>query len=179
MKKIYLDLDGVCTNFIKSCISANNLDPEKIIPIWREKHRGEFSAFKVFGISNSDFWKNVDKQGEEFWSEMEPYSWFMDLYNELKKKGEVYFLTSPSQSPNSLSGKLKWLQKQFNKGFKDYVITPKKELLAAKNTYLIDDYPNNVDKFSAAGGNGILFPQFWNGKTEVIDKISYILDLIT
>lgn len=177
MKKIYLDLDGVCTTFIDSCIKANNLDPKEIIPIWKNKFRGVFSAYKVFGISNSEFWKNVEKTGEEFWSEMGAYPWFKDLYNELSKVGKVYFLTSPSQNPYSLSGKLKWLHKQFNKGFKDYVITPNKELLAAPDSYLIDDYPENIEKFIEAGGNAFLFPQFWNTEEDVNDKVSYILDL--
>lgn len=179
LKTIYLDLDGVCTTFITSCIEANNLDPVETMKTWKEKHRGVFSAFKVFGIKNSDFWKNVEQQGEEFWSEMGTYSWFKELYDELSKKGKVYFLTSPSQSPNSLSGKLKWLQRHFDQSFKDYIITPNKDLLAcSKNCYLIDDYPENVEKFIAAGGTGILFPQFWNTKEEVEDKVSYVLDLI-
>lgn len=178
MKIIYLDLDGVCTEFINSCIVANNLDPNVIIPLWKEKFRGEFSAYKVFGIKNSEFWKNVEKQGEEFWSEMGTYPWFKELYSELCKIGKVYFLTSPSQSPNSLSGKLKWLQKHFGRGFKDYIITPQKELLATEKSYLIDDYPENIDKFKTAGGNGVLFPQFWNTKDEIEDKVTYIVKML-
>lgn len=177
MKIIYLDLDGVCTKFIDSCIIANNLDPDKIIPLWKSNHRGTFNAYKVFGISNSEFWKKVESAGEEFWSEMGDYPWFKELYNELSKIGKVYFLTSPSQCPSSLSGKLKWLQKHFNKGFKDYVITPYKELLAGPGRYLIDDFPENIEKFKEAGGNAFLFPQFWNSSTEVEDKVSYIVNL--
>ncbi len=178
MKTIYLDLDGVCTTFIDSCIVANNLDTNEVIPLWKEKYRGEFNAFKVFGIKNSEFWKNVESTGEEFWSEMGTYPWFNDLYSELSKIGKVYFLTSPSQSPNSLSGKLKWLQRHFTNGFKDYIITPNKELLANSNSYLIDDFPGNVEKFLSAGGNAILFPQFWNSKEEIKDKVAYVLSKI-
>lgn len=175
MKIIYLDLDGVCTNFIESAIRVNSLDYKTTVDIWKRDYRGVFSAFKVFGISNSTFWKNIEKSGEEFWSLMEPYSWFTNLYKELSKQGKVYFLTSPSQSPNSLSGKLKWLQTQFNGGFKDYVITPNKELLANGNTILIDDYPKNIEKFNKAGGKGVLFPQFWNSMEDIVDKVEYIL----
>lgn len=171
-------MDGVCTNFVESCIEANGFNSKDIISRWEKDFRGEFRAFKVLGISNSQFWKNVEKTGEEFWSEMEPYPYFMDLYNRLTEVGRVFFLTSPSLAPNSLSGKLKWLQTQFNREFKDYVITPNKELLAHKNSFLIDDYPRNIEKFETAGGNGILFPQYWNSKKIVSDKIGYVIDKI-
>jgi 5'(3')-deoxyribonucleotidase len=175
MKIIYLDLDGVCTNFIKPCIEANNLDYEKTVELWKNDYPGVFSAFKVLNIDNSTFWKNIEKSGELFWSEMEPYPWFFDLYNRLSQHGKVYFLTSPSQCPNSLSGKLKWLQSQFNRNFRDYIITPNKELLANRESILIDDYPKNIEKFNSAGGRGILFPQFWNSLNVVEDKVSYII----
>lgn len=168
-------MDGVCTNFLEACIKANSFDPEIEIPKWKKNFPGEFSASTALGISNTIFWKNIETQGEKFWSDMEAYHWFKDLYNRLTKLGRVYFLTSPSQSPTSLSGKLIWLQKQFNPGFKDYIITPNKELLAGKNRYLIDDYPINIDKFTLAGGVGILFPQFWNSIKDVDNKINYVI----
>lgn len=176
MKIIYLDIDGVCTNFIKSSIEANNLDYNTTVDTWKRDFPGVFSAFKVFNIDNSTFWKNIEKSGEDFWSLMEPYSWFLELYNELSKRGKVYFLTSPSHSPDSLSGKVKWLQKQFNKNFRDYIITPNKELLANNNSVLIDDYPENIKKFNNSGGKGILFPQFWNCKKNIENKVVYILE---
>jgi len=171
-------MDGVCTNFITSCIKANGLDISSVMAKWKSEHRGQFSAFTALGIKNSEFWANIDSVGETYWSEMDAYPWFVELYEKLSELGKVYFLTSPSQNPNSLSGKLKWLQKQFHKGFKDYVITPNKELLASENSYLIDDYPVNIEKFNIAGGHGILFPQFWNSVDDVEDKVAYIISAI-
>ena len=107
MKIIYLDLDGVCSNFIKSCINANGLNYEQTISRWKKDFRGVFSAFEVFGIKNSTFWKNIEKNGEKFWAEMEVYPWFFDLYSALSKEGKVIFLTKPSHSPLSHSGKIK------------------------------------------------------------------------
>ena len=179
MKIIYLDLDGVCANFIKSCILANNLDYKNTIEIWNRDFKGVFSAFEVFGINNKLFWSNIEKVGEPFWSEMEVYPWFQDLYNSLCSLGNVIFLTKPSTSPLCHSGKIKWLQNQFNKNFKDYIITPHKELLAGENRYLIDDCPKNVKKFNENGGKGVLFPQFWNTKENIENKVSYIIDIIT
>lgn len=176
MNLIYLDLDGVCTNFIKSCIEANKLDYDNTIAIWKRDYLGVFSAFKVFNIDNNTFWRNIESSGEQFWTEMEPYPWFHELYNRLSEHGKVYFLTSPSQCPSSLSGKLKWLQSQFDRSFKDYIITPNKELLANENSILIDDFPKNIEDFINAGGNGILFPQFWNSTIIIDDKVSYILN---
>ena len=151
MRIIYLDLDGVCTNFIESCIVANGFESEKEIQNWKDNYAGEFNASKVLNISNNKFWGRIEKCGEEFWSEMKPYPYFKELYRELSNLGKVYFLTSPSQDPLSLSGKLKWLQNQFNRGFKDYIITPNKELLANKNRFLIDDYPINLTRQEERG----------------------------
>lgn len=176
MKIIYLDLDGVCTNFIKSCILANGLNYDETVNIWKKDFRGVFSAFEVFGIDNSDFWKNIEKVGEDFWSEMEVYPWFSELYTKLSQNGKVIFLTKPSNSPLSHSGKIKWLQKQFNINFKDYILTPHKELLASADTVLIDDCPKNIKNFKNAGGKGILFPQFWNTKDVIDNKVEYILN---
>ncbi len=176
MKIIYLDLDGVCSNFIKSCIEANGLNYEQTVERWEKDFRGVFSAFEVFGINNNTFWKNIEKTGEAFWTDMEVYPWFFDLYNELSKKGRVIFLTKPSHSPLSHSGKIKWLQKRFNHNFKDYIITPHKELLASSETVLIDDCPKNIAKFVEAGGKGILFPQFWNTVKEIDNKVEYVLN---
>lgn len=173
---IYLDLDGVCTNFIKSCIKAHNLSYTDTVEKWKRDYLGVFSAFKVFGIDNSQFWKAIEKEGESFWSDMEAYSWFKPLYENLTQVGDVVFLTSPSQSPKSHSGKIKWIQKQFNQNFKDYIITPRKELLASPNSVLIDDCPKNIERFKNAGGQVILFPQFWNSTEDITDKISYVMD---
>lgn len=178
MKTIYLDIDGVCTNFIEACIIANGFNSKEVLELWKNEYRGEFRAFKVLGISNKDFWKNIEKKGEEFWSQMEPYPWFLELYEKLNTVGKVHFLSSPSMAPNSLSGKLKWLQKYFGRDFRDYIITPNKELLAHKNAYLIDDYPKNVEKFKVHGGNAILFPQYWNTKEIIDNKIEHVISLI-
>lgn len=179
MKLIFLDLDGVCCNFVKSCIMANNLDYIKTEEVWKSKYKGVFSAFEVFGVSNSDFWKNIEKQGESFWSDMEAYPYFYDLYNSLSKLGKVIFLTKPSTSPLCHSGKIKWLQDKFSKNFSDYILTPHKELLAGPNCYLVDDCPKNVKKFTEAGGNGILFPQYWNTIEDIDNKVEYIISKIS
>lgn len=176
MKIIYLDLDGVCSNFIKSCIQANDLNYEQTINRWKKDFRGVFSAFEVFGINNSTFWGNIENIGEDFWVKMEVYPWFFNLYTELSKIGKVIFLTKPSHSPLSHSGKIKWLQKQFNYNFTDYIMTPHKELLASKDSILIDDYPKNVEDFIKAGGKAILFPQFWNTLEDIDNKVEFVLN---
>ncbi len=168
-------MDGVCTDFVKSCINAHNLNLESTLLNWKKNYPGEFRAYKVLGITNSLFWKKIDEQGEDFWVNLDEYPWFWDLYSTLKSIGEVIFLTTPSSNPCSLSGKLKWLQKRFGSNFKDYILTPHKHLLAGKNSFLIDDYPVNIEKFTAHGGKGILFPQYWNTANDVSDKINYVL----
>ena len=72
-----------------------------------------------------------------------------------------------------------WLQARFGVEFGDYILTAHKDRLAHENAYLVDDYDENVDRFSARGGVGVLFPQFWNRNHDVDgDPVAYVLDQI-
>jgi hypothetical protein len=79
---------------------------------------------------------NFIKERRLSWRNLPEYSWARDLYDSLIKLGEVVFCTSPSWSPDCPKGKLLWLQDRFGKGFREYVFTNKKYLLAKPNSYL-------------------------------------------
>jgi len=172
---IYLDMDGVCTDFASAGIIANGRLPSEVFRLWSESFRGEFYPYKVMGLDMDSYWQAVAAEGEAFWVNLQEYEWYPELLRSLQNIGDVVFLTSGTYAPWSLSGKLKWLQVRFGENFQGYIMTANKHLLAKKNTILIDDYETNVTTFRQHGGNAVLFPQLWNSNHEVRDRLNFTL----
>lgn len=157
MKTIYLDLDGVCCDFLTA--SLKTLNKEDVILNWPS---GAFDIEKAVGISRKDFSNIMDSYDSNFWRNLEEYPWFWELYKTLKNIGDVIFCTKPATSSQSVKGKLEWLQDRFGKDFREYVFIDKKYYLANPNSLLIDDDERQTEPFKNHGGEAILFPQIWN-----------------
>ncbi len=178
-REIYLDLDGVCVDFIRPAIGAHGYDVEQMMDRWRVDHPGEFYPYKVLGMEMDPFWDHLATLGEAFWADLQPYPWFEDLYARLSEVGHVVFCTSSTRAPACVAGKLRWMQSRFGAEFQDYILTAHKDRLAHSNAYLVDDFDQNVARFSSRGGVGVLFPQFWNSNHRVLsDPIDYVLERI-
>jgi 5'(3')-deoxyribonucleotidase len=175
---IYLDMDGVCTDFVSAGIMANGRDPAEVFRLWSESFPGEYHPYTVMGIDVDSFWEAVAAEGEAFWANLQEYEWYPDLLPALQDIGDVVFLTSGAYVPSCLSGKLKWLQMRFGRDFQGYVMTARKHLLAKPGTILIDDYEANVLAFQNHGGRAVLFPQIWNRNHEVTDRLSLTLESV-
>ena len=173
---IYLDMDGVCVDFASAGLRANGFDPDQALQLWQGQALGEFHTYKVLGIDRDDYWQAIARQGEDFWVNLEAYPWFSQLYQALTDIGPVFFLSAPTRTPSCLSGKAKWLQRRFGGTFRDFIFTTHKHLLAQSQTILIDDYEMNINRFRQAGGQGVLFPQLWNGNyRHVSQRLDYTI----
>lgn len=178
-REIYLDLDGVCVDFIRSAIEAHGYEADEILSRWSIEHRGEFFPYNVLGMEMDPFWDHLATLGEEFWVNLQPYPWFDELYRQLNRLGHVVFCTSSTRAPACLAGKLRWMQDRFGEDFQDYILTSHKDRLAHPNAYLIDDFDQNIERFIQRGGIGVLFPRFWNSNHQVTgDPVRYVLDRI-
>lgn len=176
-REIYLDLDGVCVDFISGAISAHNHDPDEVLARWATDHRGVLNPYDVMGIEMDTFLDRLHEMGESFWIELKAYPWFEDLYMQLSGIGHVMFCTASTRSPSCLSGKLHWLQERFGHDFQDFVLTTHKERLAHRDACLIDDFDSNVNRFRLRGGHGILFPQIWNSNHVIAQNpVEYVLE---
>jgi 5'(3')-deoxyribonucleotidase len=150
---ILLDMDGVVCDFVSAaCVACGH--PGHAVTGW------DFNT--DFGMTMTEFWAAIDAQGLTFWRDLKEYPGFWRMYRELVKQADVIFLTTPSQSPYCISGKLQWLQERFGQDFRDFSFTPRKELLAGPDRILIDDSDSNIATFAAHGGRTILWPQPWN-----------------
>lgn len=173
---IYLDIDGVCVDLVSAACQLHNYHYQE--EIWPA---GQRDLHKVIGVAYDDFWNHIHQCGSNFWLGLKPYPWFERLYAELNKMGEVYFLTSPTNSPHCASGKMMWLKNRFGTDFNRFIITRHKHLFSFYGSILIDDYEYNIDNFEKyGGGKAILFPQKWNRAYEQVscDRVNWVIDRI-
>lgn len=159
INRIFLDLDGVLADWSSAAIRAHGLDPFKVHERWRP---GEYDLADVLGMSGNKMWQPVNDAGEDFWANLQPYPWCMDLTSLCTSLARTTILTSPSKDPAAAAGKTRWLQAQFGSGFRAYLIGPDKASCGRPGAVLIDDADKNCDAFRAEGGAAILFPQRWN-----------------
>jgi len=157
---IFLDLDGVLSGWIESAAEAFGISYDDLLAKWPP---GSSDIESALGITKAEMWRVIDAQGEDFWANLPETPWARRLYDGARKVGPVVFLTSPSNHPASLAGKLRWIHRfTGNPRFRDYLIGPRKELCAGPDAILVDDHDGNLDKFVAAGGHAICVPRRWN-----------------
>ena len=113
IKEIYLDLDGVCANFVQASINAcgfgGTVSHDDIVTWDYYKDN--------FGISANQFWSDIDARGEAFWAGLNPYPWFNQLVDaciDAVGSENLFICTTPSQSPFSFSGKASWIDQMFD-----------------------------------------------------------------
>lgn len=138
---IYLDMDGVLTDFMKQLETYTGIKDGREF----EKKRG-----------TKAFWDEIDKGGIKYWSEMPWMSDGKKTWSYLKGKN-VKILSAPAKTiPESSRGKHIWVNK--NLGNVELILraADKKQEFAKKDTILIDDMKENIDQWKAKGGIGIL-----------------------
>lgn len=151
--EILLDMDGVAVNTNKSFLEANGFHENYPVTKWE--------IAEECGMSAKEFWGNIAKT-ENLWRDAVEHTWFPELYDSLKHRGNVTFCTSPTLEAVCAKEKIEWLQDRFGKDFRNFIITPQKHLFAKPGSMLIDDNMDNCRIFEEHGGKAILFPQPWN-----------------
>ena len=160
--RIFCDLDGVLVDFDRGFLELPE-NTEKLTPKEYERKNGKNSI-----------WPMIDKLGEDFWTNLQWTKDGRELWDYLKRFDPI-ILSAPSQHPGCLTGKAKWVKnnlgidqdpvrdpKDFTEETRfilanhkhDYV-EPAKTLLN-REPVLIDDFIKKLEKWSAAGGIGIL-----------------------
>ena len=173
---VFLDLDGVCCDFVSAALQRNGLDENDRAELLARWPFGEWSIPKLIGKTDEEFWKPINGDAS-FWRGLSQYPWFGSLIRKCEdmSDGEVMFATSPSRCPFAYKGKAEWLIDRGIKSNDRAMFGSKKHLLANANTVLVDDSDKNVSEFRDAGGKAILFPQVWNTNYEYIqDPMGYV-----
>ena len=173
--EIYLDMDGVCVDFIGAAMKTQGYDADQMLTGWRNEHPGSLYPEPMMDKTATEFFTHSNLQTSEFWSGLIAYSWFDHLYEELGRLGHVVFLTAPTGAPGCVSGKLEWLIGRFGSDFTDFIFTRHKDRLAHPDAYLVDDMPFNIEPFIARKGVGVLFPQIWNELAHIEDPVRHVI----
>ena len=173
IERIFLDMDGVLADWTGSACRLLGRDPAEVYASWPE---GCWDITAALGVSGNELWSAVNAAGFEFWASLEPYPWASDLVELCERTAPTTILTSPSRDPQSLAGKLAWLQAWLGEDFRDYLIGPDKLSCARRGAVLIDDRTSTVRAFGARGGAGVEFPALWNprGRSGVGDPVEAI-----
>lgn len=153
---VLCDVDEVLAGFVGGARAAHGWSRERLEEAW---HPGTWSILEPMSLTEAAFWAPINEAGERFWADLPVLLWAHDLLDHLTLyTPNWYLVTSPSQSPDSYSGKMVWIQNLLGKDFNRVVITRYKHLLANPHTVLIDDREESVKKFAQHGGHGITFP---------------------
>jgi len=171
--RIFCDMDGVLTDF-KRGFKRLKANKHHRTPKEYEDKFGKHSIWKIIDKRKEYFWKRLPwtKDGRELWD-------YLDRY-------KPYILSSPSRSDYSKDGKLQWIKLNLGFSQRKAVTTPeeheerpelrvilssKKDLFVkGKNDILIDDKESNIEKWTNAGGTGILH----NDSTDTIRVLEEI-----
>jgi hypothetical protein len=162
--RIFLDLDGVCCFWEKSAAKTLGIDLEDK-KIREQVKNGK--RLESFVGGDEVMWPKIDKEGPEWWENLEKLPWADDLIELAKSSGKDFcFLTSPSNNPDCASGKIKWIKKHLGDDFKNFLIGKQKHMCASPNSILIDDDKKKCKKFEDYGGHSFLWPH----SLKLIDK---------
>jgi hypothetical protein len=160
-KIIFLDMDGVCADFVSGAARAHGKDLASIT--WP---RGCYDIASVFGVSNREFAGKIKIHRSPFWSDLDPYPWLDEMLLDLGGLGRIVFVSSLGPfGAAAASGKLLWLRTYVGReAARDaiFVTADLRHRLAGQDAILIDDNELTVREFIRAGGYGVVFPQPWN-----------------
>lgn len=167
---ILLDMDEVLVDFVSGACQAHGITKDQLHAV---QEPGVWNSALPLGriigseVSPSDFWKPIHDQGERFWDELGPLPWIDKIIEMVSKiTDEWHIASAPARHEGCYSGKVKWLKRKFGPTFDQFCLTPHKHLFAKEGVLLIDDREENITKFIAAGGQGLIFPTIGNSLHE-------------
>ena len=158
--KVFLDMDGVITNFNKPVCTKFDLPyPPQVYHFFPE-FRSQVNDF-----CDRSFWDNLE------W--MDEVRDILRMVTETFGCENIYLLTKIMPNVGSASGKMKWIQNNLPLYSNQVILVThevSKSLLAQSDTLIIEDNDKNFNEFVAMGGHGILVPRPWNTLYSQADK---------
>jgi GNAT superfamily N-acetyltransferase len=154
---IYLDMDGVITDFDKKFVELAGMSSKE--------YENSFGTEK--------FWDFIDiKHKVKFFSEMEWMPEGKKLYD-FVKQFDHKLLSAPSKNDASKIGKRIWRKNNTPDTQLILASAANKKNYADKSNILIDDREKNIQQWKDAGGIGILF----KSTDQVIGELKDIMNL--
>lgn len=167
ISRIFLDIDDVLNTFTIDALWCLGCGRHTYSELPITDGYPLFIATELFGQSYG-FQEMWDAIPRNLWANSKKSTqcdWLLETSAQYVGRENVFLATSVTKDPDCLAGKLEWIVNYLpNWIHRQYFMTPRKWLLAQPETLLIDDCEQNIEKFVAGGGNGIVFPQPWNTK---------------
>ena len=160
---LLIDVDGVVFNINKKAIDIAN--EENGTDFNYKKNRcwwwGDYTLATKCG--NRKYFENMlDRDG--FFRDAEPIEDSIEYINRLHEEGyQIMFLSAPHWTSKSfMTDRVEFLKEQFSwfNPSKHLILTSQKGICDGENRVIIDDYPYNLEKFTAAFK--ICFKQSYN-----------------
>lgn len=150
---VLLDLDGVIVDFVSSALKSHGREePHDSVTSW--------NFYEAWGMTDSEFWAPL--KGREFWANLEPYPWGVELYRKVAEILPVTITSAPSVDEECTIGKYDWVKKHLGVTPDECMMGKRKHLLAHPLHVLVDDSPANCMAFQNRSGRFIGFKQPWN-----------------
>ena len=170
IRRIFLDLDDVCNTMTMHLLRYVGCQVDPRDHAQYPSHIGyDISEAANFLLGRrrfaapGDFWQAITRP---VWAECptsEIFPWVLHRAARLVSRENVCIATCPIKCPECLAGKLDWIHRYMPPWMhRQYAITPRKHFLARPDTLLIDDNADNINRFQAEGGHGVLVPAPWN-----------------
>jgi hypothetical protein len=169
IRRIFIDLDDVCNTFTMYALHVVGCP---VGPIDYTDYPAE-CGYDIVAAANrllgkppftiNAFWDAIPR---EVWATVPQsaiFPWLIDFAEQLVGRENVCIATSPTKDPDCLAGKLEWIHRNLPPWmWRQYVVTPRKHLLARADSLLIDDHSENIQRFQTHGGACITVPRPWN-----------------
>lgn len=174
----YLDMDGVIIDFLGGLHKALGSPYSYVDYPYKKGKWSMLTDIKVFDDIPVTFEECNDCCTATFWRRLEWMYDGLDIFTAVFNRfaDDIYLLTTPMPNMGSWLGKAQWVNDKISVFNERLIIsTAPKALLATPNTLLIDDKDENIEEFTAAGGQGILVPRPWNKRHRLSGETLYVV----
>lgn len=151
--QILIDCDGVLADFLGGLLAAINREQKQDFKP-ADCHSWDIS--KAYGISDSTIADIVERSG--FCAGLVPLPGASAAVEQMRRKHEVFCVTSPWNSPNWMHERTVWLKRHFGIEHKNVIHCARKELVFGD--VLIDDKLLTVVTWAATWPNSLAV--VWN-----------------
>lgn len=183
-------MDGVIADFFTAALAVWSVKLEDLsmpkpwiydVGMWIKTVKDLPPSIPSDNFHKDSWFSKGIAETKEFWKTIPIYPWAFELVDTIQWNtlvNEVHICTMPMLHDGCIQGKLDWLSKNFPTLDRP-IVTDQKHLLACPNRILIDDRQDSCEKFRAHGGRAIEFPQPWNNKHWVVNKLPYVRGQLT
>lgn len=152
---VFLDLDGVCCDFLGGLCKKFGRDIDDL-------PTGIYDLPELFNTSFAVI-DDIVRNDYQFWRDLKPYPHTAEMMRFLHSYGEVRILsTAWNKSYCCHLAKLEWCAEHLKISSNEVILTPHKHLLAAQGRLLIDDRIDTCVHWCELGGSAVIFPTHHN-----------------